>query len=134
MVAVVKAYRVEVDRDGRFWHIRVPEIERSTQARHLREVETMARDLIAVMQDVPPDSFGLDVNIQLPGDIHQELARSAELRDQASSAQAEAAQLTRDAARRLYDQGLPLRDIGQILGVSFQRAKQLIDQARERAA
>jgi DNA-directed RNA polymerase specialized sigma24 family protein len=86
------------------------------------------------MEDVPLDSFGLDVNIQLPGDIHQELARSAELRDQASSAQAEAAQLTRDAARRLYDQGLPLRDIGQILGVSFQRAKQLIDQARERAA
>lgn len=130
----MKVYRVDVDCDGRFWHIRVPEIKRSTQARHLREADLMARDLIAVMQDVPPDSFGLDVHLKLPGDIHQELARSAELRDQASSAQKEAAQLTQDAARRLYVQGLPLRDIGQIHGVSFRRAKQLVDQARERAA
>ena len=133
-MAEVKAYRVDVDRDGRFWRVRIPEAERSTQARHLREVELMARDLIAVMKDVPPDSFELDVHIKLPGDIRQELARSAELREQASSAQTEAARLSRDAARRLYDQGLPLRDIGQILGVSFQRAKQLVDQARQLVA
>jgi DNA-directed RNA polymerase specialized sigma24 family protein len=133
-VAEVKAYRVDVDRDGRFWRVRVPAAGRSTQARHLREVNLMARDLIAVMEDVPPDSFELDVHIKLPGEIDQELARSAELRAQASSAQTEAARLSREAARRLYDQGLPLRDIGQILGVSFQRAKQLVDQAREHAA
>jgi DNA-directed RNA polymerase specialized sigma24 family protein len=133
-VAEVKAYRVDVDRDGRYWRVRVPQVQRSTQARHLREVEQMARDLIGVMQDVPPDSFELDVHIKLPSDIDQELARSAKLREQASNAQTEAARLSREAARRLYDQGLPLRDIGQILGVSFQRAKQLVDQAREHAA
>lgn len=65
----VKTYRVEVARDGRFWHIRVPQVERSTQARHLREVELMARDLIAVMEDVQPDSFGIDVHIELPQDV-----------------------------------------------------------------
>jgi DNA-directed RNA polymerase specialized sigma24 family protein len=123
-----------VARDGRFWHIRVPQIERSTQARHLREVELMARDLIAIMEDVPPDSFDLEVQIELPQDVRQELARSAELREQAAHAQAEAARLSRDAALRLYDQGLPLRDIGKVLGVSFQRAKQLVDQARELVA
>jgi DNA-directed RNA polymerase specialized sigma24 family protein len=123
-----------VARDGRFWHIRVPQIERSTQARHLREVELMARDLIAIMEDVPPDSFDLEVQIELPQDVRQELARSAELREQAALAQAEAARLSRDAALRLYDQGLPLRDIGKVLGVSFQRAKQLVDQARELVA
>jgi DNA-directed RNA polymerase specialized sigma24 family protein len=133
-VAEVKAYRVDVDRDGRFWRVRIPEVQRSTQARHLREVDLMARDLIAVMQDAAPDSFQLDVHIKLPSNIDQELARSAKLREQASSAQTEAARLSREAARRLYDQGLPLRDIGQILGVSFQRAKQLVDQAREHAA
>jgi hypothetical protein len=36
-------------RDGRFWLIHVPEIDRHTQARHLREIDTMARDLVAVM-------------------------------------------------------------------------------------
>jgi DNA-directed RNA polymerase specialized sigma24 family protein len=133
-VAKLKTYRVNIARDGRFWHIHVPQIDRSTQARHLREAELMARDLIGIMEDVPPDSFGLDVQIELPQDIRQELARSAELREQAAKAQAEAARLSRDAARQLYDQGLPLRDIGKVLGVSFQRAKQLIDQARELAA
>jgi DNA-directed RNA polymerase specialized sigma24 family protein len=133
-VAEVNTYRVDVDRDGRFWRIHVPQIERSTQARHLREVELMARDLIAIMEDAPPDSFGVDIHIELPEDVRQELARSAELREQAAHAQTEAARLSRDAARRLYDQGLPLRDIGKVLGVSFQRAKQLVDQAREQVA
>jgi len=133
-VAKLKIYRIDVERDGRYWRIRVPDVERSTQARHLREVELMARDLIAIMEDTSPDSFELDVHIELPEDVRQELARSAELREQAATAQAEAARLSRDAARRLYDRGLPLRDIGKVLGVSFQRAKQLVDQAREAVA
>ncbi len=61
----------------------------------------------------------------------QELAPSAEPHERAANAQVEAAQLSRDAARRLYDRGLPLRDISKVLGLSFQRAKQLIDQAPE---
>ena len=59
----MKAYRADVGRDGQFWHVRVPEVERSTQARDLHEVEAMARDLIAVMEDVPADSFALDSRI-----------------------------------------------------------------------
>jgi hypothetical protein len=44
-------------------------------------------------------------------------------------AQAEAAQLSRHAAALLRGQGLTLRDVGRVLGVSFQRAKQLADEA-----
>jgi hypothetical protein len=55
------AYHAEVDRDGKVWRIRVPEVARTTQARTLREVESMARDLIAIMDNIPADSFGLDV-------------------------------------------------------------------------
>jgi hypothetical protein len=128
-VAEVKTYHAEVDRDGKFWRVRVPEVARTTQARTLREVEAMARDLIAIMDEVPGDSFDLDVRITLPEDVQAELERSAALREQAARSQAQAAQLSRQAARRLHDQGLPLRDVGQALGVSFQRAKQLVDEA-----
>jgi len=107
----------------------VPEVGRTTQARTLREVEAMARDLVAIMDDIPADSFSLDVTLTLPADVRAELDRSAELREQAASSQAQAAQLARRAARRLRDQGLPLQDVGKALGVSFQRAKQLIDEA-----
>ena len=94
----------------------------------------MARDLIVIMDDVPAESFDLEVTITLPAEIRAELDRSAELREQAARNQAQAAQLARRAAKRLREQGLPLQDVGQALGVSFQRAKQLIDEADELAS
>lgn len=133
-MAELKTYHAEVDRDGKVWRIRVPEVARTTQARTLREVEAMARDLIAIMDDVPADSFGLDVTLTLPADVRAELDHSAELREQAARSQAEAAQLVRHAALCLREQGLPLQDVGTALGVSFQRAKQLIDEADKRAS
>ena len=50
MVAV-STYHVRVERDEKHWMLHVPEIGRVTQARNLREVEPMARDLIAVMEE-----------------------------------------------------------------------------------
>lgn len=57
----MRTYRAEVTRDGEFWSVRVPEIGRTTQARTPGEIEPMARDLIAVMEDIPADSFGLEI-------------------------------------------------------------------------
>lgn len=94
----------------------------------------MARDLVAIMEDVPADSFAVKIRVTLPVEVQAELERSAELRELAARNQAEAAKLARRAARRLRDQGLPLRDVGAVLGVSFQRAKQLIDEADELAS
>jgi hypothetical protein len=129
MVADLKIYHAEVDRDGTVWRVRVPEVQRTTQARTLRDVEPMARDLVAIMEDIPADSFQVNVRITLPEEVAVELQRSAALREEAARNQAEAAQLARQAARHLRDHGLPLRDVGRALGVSFQRAKQLIDEA-----
>ena len=78
-MAELRTYHAEVDRDGSVWRIRVPEVARTTQARTLREVEPMARDLIAIMDDIPADSFDLDVTLTLPADVRAELDRSAEL-------------------------------------------------------
>jgi hypothetical protein len=124
-------YRAEVERDGRFWRVRVPDIDRSTQARSLSEAEAMVRDLIAIMTDVPQNSFDVDMRIILPEDVQIELDQSQVLREQAKQSQAEAARLARDAAHRLHALGLSLRDIGRALGVTFQRAKQLVDEAAQ---
>jgi hypothetical protein len=125
----MKTYRAELERDGRFWRVRVPDIDRTTQARNLSEAEAMARDLIAIMADVPQNSFDVDMKIMLPEDVQLELDQSIALREQAKQSQAEAARLSRDAAQRLHNLGLSLRDIGRALGVTFQRAKQLVDEA-----
>lgn len=46
---IVSSYRVEVERDGRFWLIHIPAINRSTQARARDEIPIMASDLIQAM-------------------------------------------------------------------------------------
>jgi hypothetical protein len=132
-VAKLKVYLADVDRDGTMWRAGVPEVQRTTQARNPREVEPIARDLVGITEDVRPDSFRVKVRVNLPAEVQAKLERSADLREQTARNQAEAAALARRAARHLRDQGLPLRDVGQVLGVALQRAKQLIDEANQLA-
>lgn len=39
----MREYKIEVERDGRWWMIHVPEIDQLTQARRIGEIEDMAR-------------------------------------------------------------------------------------------
>lgn len=126
LVADVRIYRVTAERSEKYWAVYVREIDRWTQARNLREIEPMARDLIAVMEQVPADSFSVDIDIQRPATVAARLHRAKELAAVAAAAQSESAAEVRLAARELHDDGVPLRDIGTILGVSFQRAHQLV--------
>lgn len=45
-------YEIEVYRDGRWWMIRIPELDGLTQARWPGEVKSMARSYIAVSTGV----------------------------------------------------------------------------------
>lgn len=119
-------YDAHVDLDGRYWRIHVPQIDRTTQAQHLRDVDAMARDLIAVMEDIDADAVELQVHIELPADVRRHLAQAAKLREKAAEAQHAAAEESRLAARELAAAGLPLRDVGRALGISYQRAHQLV--------
>ncbi|APE37693.1 hypothetical protein BOX37_31360 [Nocardia mangyaensis] len=120
-------YTAHTERDGRFWLVHVPEIDQWTQARNLREVEPMARDLIATMLEVAPTSFEVDVEIELPAAVREEWEESKRLLSKVDEIKASAAAAAQRAARRLADEGLTLREIGQVLGVSFQRAGQLLN-------
>lgn len=135
-MAVTQQYRVqaELGRSGRWWVIAVPDVSGAhTQVRRLAEAEEVARELISLMTNQPADSFSIEVDVLLPEDVRRDLDQSAKLREQAAHSQARAAQLTRHAARLLRERGLPLRDVGQALGVSIQRAKQLVDEAEKLA-
>lgn len=134
---MMRDYRVtaELGRSGSWWVLSVPEVPGAhSQAPRLSRAEALARELISLMVDTPPDSFTLHVDVLLPDDVSRDLERSAKLRGEAARSQAQAAQLARHAARTLRDRGLPLRDVGQALGVSFQRAKQLVDESEKLAS
>lgn len=119
-------YQVLVERDERFWRVRVPAVERTTMALSLGEVEVMARDLIAVMTDEPVDALELEVHIDLPTRARHHLEEAARLRDVAATTNRQAAAEARAAAAALRADGLTVRDIGHALGISYQRAHQLI--------
>ena len=57
-------YAVSVTREGRWWMVRVPEIDQVTQARRLSEVTRAARELIAVTLDVPMSTVGVRVRVE----------------------------------------------------------------------
>lgn len=128
----VKSYTAIAERGERYWVVRVPGLGNNpeaglpTQARTLAEVEPMARDLIAVWLDVAPDSFDVAVKIELPEPALVHLAHAAKLAEQAAELQSDSASERRAAARELKAAGYTVRDIGAALGVSFQRAQQLV--------
>jgi predicted RNase H-like HicB family nuclease len=61
-LVAVKCYRVKVEHGERWWIVSIPEVPGAyTQARQLREVEAMAREVVALMLEIPEDSFDLDI-------------------------------------------------------------------------
>lgn len=120
-------YAAHVSRDGRWWMVHIPEIDGLTQARRIADVEQAARELVAVTLDVRlsevavdiryEDVAGVPVNEQLHA-IHEEKAEAARLEE-------DAAEKTSQLVRALVEQKIPVRDIGAMLGLSFQRVHQI---------
>jgi hypothetical protein len=131
-VVEVITYTAVASRGERWWVVRVlglgndPDEGLPTQARTLAEVEPMARDLVALWLEAAPDSFDITVQVELPDSVNDHLRRAKKYADEAAHAQAEAASERRLAARDLKEAGLTVRDVGFALGVSHQRAQQLL--------
>ncbi|OBC03359.1 hypothetical protein A5784_14065 [Mycobacterium sp. 852013-50091_SCH5140682] len=132
-------YKVNVTRDDKWWMITVPELDGyvtadgsinlsdTTQARRLAEVPGQALDFICTVVDAAPSEVGVEISISVDDidvtAIADEVTRERELADQHAAAAQEGAKML---ARSLSEHGVAVRDVGEVLGVSFQRAQQLI--------
>jgi hypothetical protein len=122
------SYKVEVERDGRWWIITVPELDQVTQARRVNEIEDMARSLIAVSTDAPLADVQVQVvSIVIPGvgDILSTALHIEDLRQRAEDLETQAAEAAKQYARDLTREGVPVRDAATLLKVSPQRVSQL---------
>lgn len=125
----MKTYDVTVTREGKWWMIHVPALDGLTQARRLSEIKSMAVSLIAVTLDVPSSTVGVEIvamNVGGTDLVERRLMIDAE-RTAARDAESKAASLTIDLVRKLDADHVPLRDIGEAVGVSFQRVHQLLN-------
>jgi hypothetical protein len=119
-------YDVTVRRDGRFWYVDIPVLDGATQARNLSKIDEMAKDYIAEVTGARADQLEIVVTIELPADVQAHLAAASALRDEEAHARSRAAEESRAAARALKSQGLTVREVGAALGISHQRAQQLV--------
>lgn len=119
-------YTAHVTRGERWWIVHVPDIAHTTQARNLAEAEPMAIDLIATVLKRSPKTITVDLDIEIPAPARRHLATAAKKAEQSARLQNEAALERRAAARALRASGLTYTDIGITLGISYQRARQLV--------
>ena len=126
-MAKVKRFTVHARRIGGWWALDVEGLSGGhTQVRRIDQAEAMARDAISGVLDIAPGSFEVVVAPEVPAAVRTLVDQATTARSQAADAQEAAAQLTRDAARRLVQEGLSVRDAGALLGVSHQRVAQLV--------
>ena len=108
-----------------WWVTECAEVGAVSQVRRLDQAADDIREAIAYLSGLPEDSFDIEVAPVLP-DAFWEAMRGAESqRAAAAAANRAAAELNQRAARVLRDEGLTLRDVGHLMGVSHQRAAQL---------
>jgi len=120
------SYRVMALRDERWWLLRVPELDVVTQTRRLARAERTARDLIATWLGADPESFDVEV-VPAVGDevIDRLIGEAVEARAVAARQSSRASALTDQVVQRLVAKGVPMRDVGEMLGISHQRVAQL---------
>lgn len=118
-------YKVRAKRWARGWELHIDGVG-VTQSHGLIDAKEMVRSYIAMMRDVAPDSFAIDVVPEVGGGLDEAATDAREAVRQAEEAQRSAAAQSRSVARQLHKLGLSGRDIAALLQLSPQRVSQLL--------
>lgn len=127
-----KTYQATASRDGRWWLVTVKDPDTVGQARDLGEVEDVAREVIGLWFDIDPNSFDVNMTIEIPDSAREAWNQAVSLENQARRDEAAAAALRRAAVQALRAEGLTMKDAGRVLGLSPQRVHQLAHPAGRR--
>lgn len=132
----METYTVDACYDGKWWVFDIPSLSTAVngrqivargQSRTAAEVATEARGLIAMWTDIDESAVQVNVGFSMPDEIREAVERASTREKDARSAEKEAAQARRFAARALVTgQGLTQSDAATMLGISRQRVHQLI--------
>ena len=117
---------------GDWWAIEVPEIPGLfTQAKRLDQVEAMVKDAAELMG---VESIDVELKVQLAAEVEAEVTAAKQAAARAFALQTQAAARSRMVASHLRRQGMSVRDVAVIMGISPQRVSQLVPQRHESGA
>jgi hypothetical protein len=126
-----KTYRLVVEREPGWWIVQIPELDLTTQARRLGDVEKSAREAIAALLDVGTVTFDVEQDVRAPVAVVRELDEARALMDRAAILREESADRIGQAVDKLIkDFGVTMREAGKLLDLSHQRIAQLVERAR----
>lgn len=107
------------ERSGGWWAVEVPEIPGLfTQARRLDQIDGMVRDAARMLGR---EVGAIEVEPRLSEQDERMLDELLDARHDAVEAQARASTLTRKAVDALRHQGMTVRDVADIIGITPQR-------------
>ena len=122
----MKSYTATCRREGPWWVVHVPELDRTSQAGRLSQVEGVARNLVATYTEDDPATAQVTVDLRVPEGLVEVLAAAASAREDGDQISLDAVALRRGLARRLATEGFAVRDIAALIGVSYGGAQQLL--------
>ena len=127
------SYTARCERSGRWWAVSFPEVPGVfTQARRLDQVDDEARDALALFLDVPPGSLEIRLDVVVSPEWAPLVADVQERRANVERSQEEARGAVRRALEVLVErEGLPTRDVGRLLDLSYQRVAALHPRKRK---
>jgi hypothetical protein len=128
-VVAVSSYRVVVTREDGAWLADVPDLQGAhTFARNLPALDRYVREVIALAADLEDAAdVTLEWEIHTGDDsVDKELGQLRAERDRLDARRKDVEAQTASYARALAARGFSVRDTGALLGVSPQRAQQLI--------
>lgn len=124
----------EWDETG-WWVVTMRELDGAvTQSRRLDQVPGDVAEVIRLLTGEGPDAYDLHVEARVAGPVGDEAARAAELRAASDRMSREAREATAQVVGELRSAGLSMRDVGSLVGVSYQRVQQLSKESRQHAA
>lgn len=92
----------------------------------LERARERIREAVSLMEDVAEEQVQIELDVSLPKSAARLVAAAKAAAEKAEKARGKATEATKGAALALVAAGLSRRDVGELLGVTRQRASQII--------
>ena len=117
----------ECERKAGAWRVRVPQLDNlMISTKRLDSATEQIKDLVHEYQGIDRCEVIVKVETSMPGIMCDLELAQAKMRE-ANRLQEEASKEIREVVSRLRSEGLSMRDIGVLLGISPQRVAQLAE-------
>jgi len=115
-------------RDGRWWLVTLPDLGTAGQARSVREIPSVAREVAALWLDVPESDVEVTVRVHVDEQAEALWSEASAVEAEARRRVQEAAALRRRAVKVARDGGYTFDAVGAAFSISHQRVQQLAKQ------